>query len=120
MKKALFMLASLIVAGAFVGCSSNGLECNEKVFENHCVDAQTMEVCTYGERALVRCAEGTSCDEDDDSADCIPDDQIKKDKGNKKDKDDDDDENDDDEYNDDDENDDDGKKNDDDDDEEED
>ncbi len=73
MKKVLFLLACMLMICSMAGCSTNGLECVEDTYESHCIDSHTYEICTYGERAQVKCPSGTSCEDGDERADCSED-----------------------------------------------
>ena len=64
MKKLLGILALMGIACGFYGCAENGLECSEDSFRDRCIDEGTLEICTYGERARLKCA--NSCEESGD------------------------------------------------------
>ncbi len=67
MKQKIFMLAVLFLPMFSSGCYENGLECDENKFVDRCVDNyQYLEICTYGEKAKVRCPFGCSTGEDKD------------------------------------------------------
>ncbi len=74
MNKVLCMMAVISLSFGAFGCVTNGLECDENTFVNICLDDNTVEFCTYGERAQLKCAASFYCDPeggDDGAAACV-------------------------------------------------
>ncbi len=55
MKKVLGISVLAAMACAFFGCAENGLECNENTFVDRCIGNEYLEICTYDERARLKC-----------------------------------------------------------------
>ena len=71
MKKIIGLSVLIAMACAAGGCAENGLECNENTFKNKCTivqGTQYLEICTYGERARLKCNSG--CIENEDGDEC--------------------------------------------------
>ena len=62
MNKILCLMAASSLSLCAFGCVTNGLECDEKTFTNICLDEKTVEFCTYGERAQLKCVSSMKCD----------------------------------------------------------
>lgn len=72
MKKIIGLSVLIAMACVGWGCAENGLECNESTFKNRCTivkGEQFLEICTYGERARLKCANGC-LENDDGTAEC--------------------------------------------------
>ena len=69
MKKLFGILALFGIACCFYGCAENGLECSEDSFRDKCIDDNTLEICTYGERARLKCATACVKSEDEENND---------------------------------------------------
>lgn len=66
MKKFVALLIAVSFVSFFAGCATNENECNEKTFMDVCLDADTLVVCTYGEKAHVLCSDGCEDGDEDD------------------------------------------------------